>query len=311
MRMDWNDLHGAASRLRVVTEMADEDDELDPLVREEFLQAPARDGYGLEMRVFRSKRYAPSPGPLIVLWHGGGWCIGSPTMVAGMARSFVKTFGAVVVAPRYRLAPENPWPTSTNDAWDGFLWISKNAKDVLRADPEKGFIIGGVSAGASMAISFAHLARDLKHEPRVTGVFSNCGSIRTTDPGLLEEKYRQRYLSRSQPECVDNPVLSKEMTDWMTACCKPNMKDKVYSSMFWPGEEGRKGLPRIYQQLCGRDPNRDEGLIWDDMLKKDGVETRLDLYVGLPHCFWLVMTHLPEYSKWKEDTTEGLRWLLR
>lgn len=294
----------------MLTEMADADDVQDPLVREEFLKAPARDGYELEMRVFRSKRYSPTPGPLIVLWHGGGWCIGSPTMVADMARSFVKNFGAVVVAPRYRLAPENPWPTSTNDAWDGFLWISEHAKDVLRADPGRGFIIGGVSAGASMAISFAHLARDLKHEPRVTGVFSNCGSVRPADPGLLEEKYAERFLSRTQPECVNNPVLSKEMTDWMTACCKPDTKDKIYSSMLWPGD-GRKGLPRVYQQLCGRDTNRDEGLIWDDMLKKDGVDTRLDLYVGLPHCFWLALAHLPEYSKWKEDTTEGLRWLLR
>lgn len=311
MRMDWTDLHGAAAKMRVLTEMADEDDEQDPLVKEEILKAPARDGYELEMRVFRSKKASTSPGPLIVLWHGGGWCIGSPTMVADMARSFVKTLGAVVVAPRYRLAPENPWPTSTNDAWDGFLWISKYAKGLLRADPEKGFIIGGVSAGASMAISFAHLARDMKHEPKVTGVFSNCGSARPADPEMLEEKYRERLLSRSQPECVNNPVLSTEMTNWMTACCKPDTKDKIYSSMQWPGEDGRKGLPRVYQQLCGRDTNRDEGLIWGDMLTRDGVETRLDLYIGLPHCFWLSLSHLPEFRRWKEDTIEGFRWLLR
>ena len=55
---------------------------------------------------------------------------------------------------------------------------------------------------------------------------------------------------------------------------------------------------------------RDESLILDDMLKKEDVATRLDLYEGLPHTFWHQFKDLPQAKKWQKDTIEGLQWLL-
>ena len=42
----------------------------------------------------------------------------------------------------------------------------------------------------------------------------------------------------------------------------------------------------------------------------EGVETRLDLYAGMPHIFWSVFRGYELMKKWGLDTLEGVRWLL-
>ena len=58
------------------------------------------------------------------------------------------------------------------------------------------------------------------------------------------------------------------------------------------------------------DTGRDELLIYDDMLKSEGIETILDLYVGLPHTFWSLWKDLSQSKQWEKDTLDGFAWLL-
>ncbi|CAK3998332.1 related to sterigmatocystin biosynthesis lipase esterase STCI [Lecanosticta acicola] len=316
LRIDWSNRTAAVKRLREQTSIAEELDELDPAVEEKYIKVPMRDGYENPLRIFKSKG-SSTPGPLVVLYHGGGCIMGSPTMMAETARWLVKHFQALVVTPAYRLAPEHPFPAAINDAWDNFVWITQNYNihPALQhsADPVQGFIIGGVSAGGNMSTIIAHQARDQNLLPRITGIYSACGSARHRGDDLsnLPGLYRDRFLSRSQPECIYNPILSKEMSDLMTACYQADTSSELFCPLLWPSEQGHRNLPRMYQQVCGRDPNRDEQLILDDLLKKAGIETRLDVYKGLPHCFWIALRHLPESTRWERETVEGFTWLLQ
>jgi len=48
---------------------------------------------------------------------------------------------------------------------------------------------------------------------------------------------------------------------------------------------GHLGMPRTYFQVCGMDMNRDDGLIYERVLREEcRVPTRVDVYSGFPHC---------------------------
>ena len=75
--------------------------------------------------------------------------------------------------------------------------------------------------------------------------------------------------------------------------------------------QGFKGLPRTYIVACGMDPLRDDGILYEEALREDGVETRINVYSGLPHCWWAIMPHLESSKKYELDSVAGLKWLLK
>ena len=313
-KFDLSDPSKALAALRNLVSIQDQADQKDPDIDEQTFHAPSRDKFSLPLKVFRPTTSStpeanPNP-PLIVIYFAGAFTLGSPTTMAPLARILVKHFHAVVIAPTYRLAPEHPFPTAFNDGWDTLSWVAAHASSALRADPAKGFIVGGISAGGNIANTLAHLARDTALQPPITGVWLSCIGVRLApkDAHLLPEKYRARYLSREQPECVNSVVTTPAMVKLMAEFVKPDVNSKLYAPLLWP--EGHKGLPKTCSQVCGMEASRDEVLIFDDMLKGEGVETRVDLYEGLPHCFWHASKALPQARRWERDTTEGFGWLL-
>jgi acetyl esterase/lipase len=74
---------------------------------------------------------------------------------------------------------------------------------------------------------------------------------------------------------------------------------------------GHRDLPPTYFQICGMDPLRDEGLIYERILREEcAVKTRLDLYPGLPHGFWSWFPNAKFSKKQLIDSLDGLAWLV-
>ena len=95
-----------------------------------------------------------------VLWvHGGGYQSGSAKDIfATRALSLVMKFGAVLVAPNYRLSKKYPYPAALHDCYAALLYLKNHAEELGVRDDQ--IMVGGESAGGGMAVALCMLARD-------------------------------------------------------------------------------------------------------------------------------------------------------
>ena len=94
-----------------------------------------------------------------LLWiHGGGLVLGRPELDHALASGFADELGIVVVSPRYRLAPERPYPAAIDDVYASYRWLLDNA-DELGVDVSR-IAIGGGSAGGGLAAALVQRAHD-------------------------------------------------------------------------------------------------------------------------------------------------------
>jgi len=75
--------------------------------------------------------------------------------------------------------------------------------------------------------------------------------------------------------------------------------------------ESHENLPqRVYLQVCGRDPLRDEAFLWEKMVRETSggrLRSKIHLYAGLPHGF-LRLLGMRASLKWIGDLVEGVRF---
>lgn len=91
-------------------------------IKQEDIQIPVRDGSSI--RAILVKPESGPPGPLAVLYHGGGWCIGMPEMELTMQVVLAKNHGATSISVDYRMAPEKVFPVPVEDCIDAMNWVS-------------------------------------------------------------------------------------------------------------------------------------------------------------------------------------------
>lgn len=269
------------------------------------VQYPTEDGTKLRAKLYQPTNPPKNGSPLVVLFHGGGFCIGAPEGEEQTARNLVQAFGAVAVSASYRLAPEFKFPHAPKDAWDAVKWAAANAKS-WGADPSAGFIIGGTSAGGNITAVLAHIARDEKLSPPLTGQYLAIPAV--LPQSKVPEKYKPYLLSYEQNEHA--PVLPQAAIDMFMNAYQPDDNDGVYYAAF-NHPNGHKDLPAAFFQVDGMDPLRDEGIIYERVLREEnGIRTKMDVYPGLPHGHWGFFPFLSSSEKFRKEQVEGFGWLL-
>lgn len=126
-----------------------------------------------------------SPAPAIFHLHGGAMVLGTNRDGTDQLADWVEQFGVVVLAPDYRLAPENPYPAAIDDCYAALLWVVDNAY-ALGVDPAR-IVVAGVSAGGGLAASLALMSRD-RQRPRLMGQLLMCPMLddRNESPSSIE-----------------------------------------------------------------------------------------------------------------------------
>jgi acetyl esterase len=96
--------------------------------------------------------------PLYIHLHGGGFHLGNLETEDASCRLLSLRTSTVVLNLNYRHAPEWTFPTPVNDVWDALNWVMRSAGEY--SIDTNNVIIGGISAGASLACATA--LRELK-----------------------------------------------------------------------------------------------------------------------------------------------------
>jgi acetyl esterase/lipase len=263
-----------------------------------------RDGFKNKGKVFRPTTPPAGGSPLIVFAFGGGFISGDPDSGTALARAWVRLFGAVVVCINYRLSPEYRFPIPMQDGIDNGKWLAEHAAD-LKADPSKGFIIGGISAGGTQTalMTLASISEPFAHP--VTGQWLCVPSL--MNDTVTPEKYKKYHQSLKHNH--DAPILSKTSIDEI----HKHLQSDQTSPLRFPvlnKDVPLSKLPPTFLQADGLDPLRDDALIYEEMLKEAGVKTRINFYPGCPHAHFALMPGLEVSNTATADVNTGIGWLL-
>jgi acetyl esterase len=234
----------------------------------------------------RGTKIIPSAGagdgrPLVVYFHGGGWCVGGLDTHDGPCRFLATHSGAAVLSVEYRLAPEHPFPAAAEDALAAFRWAAGAAEE-LGADPAR-IAVAGDSAGGNLAAVVSLLARDLDGpKPALQALIYPVTDVgrahRSRDlyaEGFLLTRadmdwFERRYLGPRQPAGGDGHGAVPHAEDPRVAVLRA---------------EDLAGLPPAYVATAGFDPLRDEGEDYAERMRAAGVSVALRRHPGLIHGF--------------------------
>lgn len=273
------------------------------ILTQEKISIPLRDGATTTHNVFRPVKPPAEGAPLVIFAFGGGFISGDEDQSIRLGRMVTTALNAVTVLISYRLAPEHKFPCAQLDAWDAVKWLAEHAGEI-GADPRQGFVMTGISAGAQIASAVVTKAIEEPLAYPITGQYLGVPTI--LDAEHTPEKYKKYHLSIKHN--ANAPVLNAPAMDAISHFIEADPN----SALRWPilSSAPLAKQPKAFFMVCGMDPLRDDGLIWDEILKDNGVETKCQFYPGCPHCHWGFFLG-PEVSNQAiVDQLQGYAWLL-
>jgi acetyl esterase len=119
----------------------------------------------IPVRVYTPAASIASARPAILMFHGGGFVLGSLDAQDALAHRVAAGTDCVVISVDYRRAPENPFPAAVDDGFAVYLWVHASA-DALGIDAARVGVLGE-SAGATIATAVALKARHHGRPPTV------------------------------------------------------------------------------------------------------------------------------------------------
>ena len=249
-------------------------------------------GSNLRVRVYTPKTESKEF-PALLWIHGGGHILATPEVGEGLCIRFVKEIGCIVVAPDYRLAPENPYPADVEDCYEALKWLAENPK--VRKDR---IAVAGGSAGGGLTAAVTLMARDKKYP-----------AIHFQMPLYPQLDYRN--ITASSNQITDHRVWCK---DFNIAAWKMYLADlsgdvSAYASPAMA--EDLSGLPPAYIMVGNLDPFRDEDIAYAQRLMEVGVPVELHVIPGATHAFEGVFTDSPLSIKAVNEFINALKNALK
>jgi acetyl esterase/lipase len=164
--------------------------------------------------------------------------------------------------------------------------------------------MGGISAGGALTAAFSRIFQEKPLAHPLTGQWLCIPSV--MDAASVPERFKEYFVSNDQQ--AKNPFFSRATREFLADAVRWDATSAMRYAVH--SKTPISGQPRTYFQVDGADPLRDDALIYDELLKEGGVETKVDIYPGCPHGHFTAFPQLEISKKANIDTIAGLGWLL-
>ena len=285
---DFTDVEGVRRALTI----APSDLPTDPRVTVENVMIINGGVPDLRVRIYRpttkSKEY-----PAILWTHGGGHIVGSPELYESLLLKMTRELDCIIVAPDYRLAPENPYPADVNDCYAALKWMTNHRKSRLPIDKDRVAVVGD-SAGGGLAVAVAMKARDEKG-PAICFDMPLYPQLDCTDE------------TESSYQILDHRVWNRDANEfaWRAYLGDDRAKVEPYAS---PARaENLSGMPPTYIMIGTLDMFRDETIDYAQRLMSAGVPVELHVIPGATHAFNTVIPDNPLSIEVTDEFINALR----
>lgn len=225
-------------------------------------------GGPLRARHYTPFASGPSPRPLLVFLHGGGFVTGDLDTHDPPCRALCRALDVHVLAIDYRLAPEQPFPAAVDDARAALRFAQANAV-AWGADPAR-IGIAGDSAGGNLATVATQLAVQAGEPAPVMQLLFYPTVDSTVDYPSLELFGEGFFLTRHDIRWFRRQYVGDG--DLADPRVSPLLGDLT-------------NLPPAVIVTAGFDPLRDEGEAYVEALRAAGSEAVLYRAPDLIHGF--------------------------
>lgn len=250
--------------------------------------------YDVPVRLFYPSLPTPleeteqTPLPVMLYFHGGGGVAGSVSAYQQILCRLAKHTGHIVVAPEYRLAPENPYPCAQNDAYTALLGLDKLlARHQNTSQGIANIVLAGDSYGGAVV---SNLLRD----PRVkqSSIMDSISAQVLIYPSV--------DFTMSQPSInkyADGYLLSRERIDWYFEQYFQHGEDKRAKSALFASQNELVHQPPALIINAAIDPLYDEGVAYAARLAEAGVDSQHITYEKVTHAYLNMENLNPDICK--------------
>lgn len=257
-------------------------------------------GDDLRVRIYLPEKPDAEKLPIILHFHGGGFCISEPDwfMYYNIYTRLAREAGAIVVSTYLRLAPEHRLPAAIDDGYSTFLWLQdlanlKTHQPWLSSmgDFNRVFLIGDSSGGNIVHQVAKKAAGENLHPLKLAGAIP-------IHPGFLRS-----VRSKSELENPQTPFLTLDMLDKFLNLGLPEGSTKdhpITCPMAEPLQE--LDLPPYLLCVAEQDLVIDTEMEFYEAMKNGGKKVELLVSDGVGHSFYLNKIAIDVDPKTSEQT---------
>ena len=222
---------------------------------------------------------------VLLYFHGGGYCIGSPTGHRSLVSLIASHFDGRVFSADYRLAPEFPYPAAVRDA--------EAAYEGLLADgiAPAAIAVAGDSAGGGLALALLQSLRDRGRSLPAAGWGLSPWTDLTGSGDTMRTKAENDLM-----------VSRSTLMEFAQAYAPGRQGEALASPLFG----ALHGLPPLLLQAGTAETLLDDATRFAAKASAADVSCRFESWPGMPHVFHAFW---PMLSEARDAVADACTWL--